>query len=71
MEKSATAPGDYISLYRQAFSQYRAHALWNTREFGEPTLEDTLIVARALRIEGNLDARRLAERIEQACRAAL
>lgn len=39
--------------------------------FEEPTPEDALVVARALRIEGNLDARRLAERIEQACRAAL
>jgi hypothetical protein len=28
-------------------------------------------VARALRIEGNREARRLAEQIEQACRAAL
>ena len=36
-----------------------------------PTPEDALVVARALRIEGNRDARVLAEQIEQACRAAL
>jgi hypothetical protein len=29
------------------------------------------VVARALRIEGNLQARCLAEQIEQACRAAI
>jgi hypothetical protein len=71
MEKSAPAADGYISLYRQAFSQFQAHALWNKRVFEEPTVEDALVVARALRIEGNLDARHLAERIEQACRAAL
>jgi hypothetical protein len=36
-----------------------------------PQPEDALVVARALRIEGNLAARRLAEQIEQVCRAAL
>jgi len=36
-----------------------------------PQPEDALVIARALRIEGNLDARRLAEQIEQACRAAV
>ena len=36
-----------------------------------PTPEDALVVARALRIEGDREARRLAEQIEQACRAAV
>jgi hypothetical protein len=37
----------------------------------QPTPEDALVVARALRIEGDRAARRLAEQIEKACRAAL
>jgi hypothetical protein len=61
---------DYLSLYSRAFAEYRAHALWNMRRLEEPTPEDALVVARALRIEGDLPARRLAEQIEQACRAA-
>lgn len=36
-----------------------------------PTQEDALVIARALRIEGDREARRLAEQIEQACRATL
>ncbi len=36
-----------------------------------PAKEDALVVARALRIEGDREARRLAEQIEQACRAAV
>jgi hypothetical protein len=41
------------------------------RSLEAPTPEDALVVARALRTEGNLRARRLAEQIEQACRAAV
>ena len=48
-----------------------ARALWNKRELEAPTAADALVVARALRIEGNREARQLAERIERACRAAL
>jgi hypothetical protein len=36
-----------------------------------PTKEDALVIARALRIEGDRGARSLAEQIEQACRAAV
>ena len=64
------APADYLTLYRQAFVLYGVRALWNKRLLDEPTPEDALVVARALRIEGDRDARYLAERIEQACRAA-
>jgi len=60
---------DYVSLYNRAFEEYRAHALWHMRRFDEPTAEDALAVARTLRIEGDLSARRLAEQIEQACHA--
>ena len=63
-------PSDLATLYRRAFAEYGTLALWNLRAFDAPTPEDALVVARALRIEGNLAARRLAEQIEQACRAA-
>ncbi len=62
---------DFVSLYRRAFAEYRARALWNKRFLDAPTPADALVVARALRIEGDRDARRLAEEIEQACRAVI
>lgn len=70
MNAEPTNPEDYVSLYRRAFAEYRAMALWNKRMFESPTPEDALVVARALRIEGDRQARQLAERIEQACHAA-
>ena len=62
---------DLAALYRRAFAEYGAQALWNKRSLDSPTPEDALVVARALRIEGDREARRLAEQIEQACRTAL
>jgi len=62
---------DLVSLYRRAFAEYGARALWNKREIETPTPADALVVARALRVEGNREARRLAEQIERACRAAI
>jgi len=59
------------NLYRQAFAEYGAIALWSSRPVSDPTPEDALAITRSLRVEGNLDARRLAERIENLCRAAL
>jgi hypothetical protein len=68
---SENEPGaDFRSLYRRAFRDYGTRALWNKRAIGEPTPEDALVVARALRIHGDLNARRLAEQLEFACRAA-
>jgi hypothetical protein len=64
-------PEDLARLYRRAFAEYGTRALWNKRELQEPTPADALVVARALRVEGNRDARRLAEQIERACRAAV
>lgn len=61
---------DFVSLYRRAFREFGARALWNVRELENPSPEDALVVARYLRVEGNLAARRLAERIEQVCHAA-
>jgi hypothetical protein len=60
---------DFESLYHRAFAEHRVRAIWNVREIEHPTREEALIITRRLRIEGNLDARRLAEQIEQACRA--
>ena len=60
-----------LSLYHRAFAEYGTRALWNKRLLEAPTPEDALVVARALRIEGDREARRLAEQIERACHAAL
>ena len=53
---------DHASLYRRAFAEYGTRALWNKRELEAPTPADALVVARALRIEGDRDARRLANK---------
>lgn len=58
----------YVELYKQAFAKYRARALWNLKNLDNPTPGNALVVARALRIEGDLAARRLAEEIERVCR---
>jgi len=70
MIDSPPNPQDFASLYRRAFAEYGAQALWNKRRLDEPTPEDALVVARALRIEGDREARKLAEQIEKACHAA-
>ena len=68
---SETSPAeDYRTLYRRAFEEFGAMALWNLRRISDPTPEHALVIARALRREGNLAARFLAEQIEAACRAA-
>ena len=71
IDEQTTEPEDFRRLYRRAFAEYGTHALWNKRLLDAPTPEDALVVARALRVEGDREARRLAEQIEQACRAAL
>jgi hypothetical protein len=71
MTTEPTQPKDFASLYRRAFAEYGTHALWNKRVLEASTPEDALVIARALRIEGNREARHLAERIERACRAAI
>ena len=63
-------PETFVSLYRRAFANYGTQALWNKRMLDDPTQADALVVARALRIEGDRNARKLAEQIEQACRRA-
>ena len=71
MTTEQTQPDDFCCLYRRAFAEYGTRALWNKRPLEKPTAEDALVVARALRIEGDRVAWRLAEQIEEACRAAL
>ena len=65
------APSEVARLYRQAFSEFGIMALWSTRELPQPTMAAALAITESLRVEGNLAARRLAERIEALCRAAL
>jgi hypothetical protein len=71
MGVETTTQPEFERLYHQAFRDYEVHALWNLRELEHPSAAEALAITRQLRIEGDLNARRLAERIEQACRAAL
>ncbi|HEY0420524.1 MAG TPA: hypothetical protein VGC80_13490 [Acetobacteraceae bacterium] len=64
-------PPLFVSLYRRAFREYGAAALWSSAPVPDPTPADALAITRSLRVEGNLAARRLAEEIEAACRAAV
>ncbi len=65
------APEEVEALYRQAFRDFGALALWSSRPRAHPTAADALAITRSLRVEGNREARQLAERIEDLCRAAL
>jgi hypothetical protein len=65
------ASDEVARLYRQAFADFGARALWNWRVMEPPTLTQALAVADSLKSEGNLQARALAVEIERACRAAL
>lgn len=69
MNTEREPPEDLASLYRQAFAEYGAHALWNMRPVEDPTPADALAITKALRTHGRMDGRRLAERIEELCRA--
>jgi hypothetical protein len=64
------APEEIAVLYRQAFTEFGSRALWSSRPLPNPTLASALAITESLRVEGDLNARRLAERIEAACRAA-
>ena len=70
MSKEPEKPEDFATLYRRAFKDFGASALWSSRAVLNPTPEDALAITRSLRLEGDLRARRLAEQIEQACRGA-
>jgi len=70
MSEKPEKPEDFAALYRRAFVDFGATALWSSRPVPDPTPEDALAITRSLRVEGDLRARRLAELIEQACRRA-
>jgi hypothetical protein len=71
MGNQTQLPETLERLYRRAFNEYGARALWFMRALEHPAPDDALVVARALRISGDREARRLAEQIEQTCRAAV
>ena len=71
MTPDPAEPQNFVSLYRLAFEQFGASALWSSRAVPDPTPADALAITRSLRVEGNLQARHLAEQIEQAGRAAI
>ncbi len=60
---------EFAALYRRAFADYGARALWNLRLLDDPTPADALAITAALRTHGGMDGRRLAEQIEGLCRA--
>jgi hypothetical protein len=62
---------ELIGLYRRAFAEFGGRALWNVKEFENPTVEQVLAITRQLRTEGDMNARRLAERIERVAGAHL
>ncbi len=70
MTQEPDAPEDYAALYRRAFAEFGTIALWSSRPVPDPTPADALAITRSLRVEGNMDSRRLAEAIERACRDA-
>lgn len=70
MTDAAAPVANYRTLYARAFDEFGAMALWNTRRLDDPSPADALVVAKALRVDGNRAARYLAEAIEQASRAA-
>jgi hypothetical protein len=57
-------------LYRRAFAEYGVVTLWSSRQAKSPTAADVLAITRSLPVEGDLGARRLAERIEELCARA-
>jgi len=62
---------EFVLLYERAFEEFGTMALWSSRQAPDPTPADALAITHSLRVEGNLEARRLAEEIEQACHAAV
>lgn len=62
--------GDFRILYRQAFDVFGTAALWNKARIDNPSAEHALVIARALRLEGDRRARQLAEDIERAVRGS-
>lgn len=60
---------EIATLYDRAFREFGTMALWNIRQQEDPTVADALAITRALRTEGNMAARAMAEQIESLARA--
>jgi hypothetical protein len=52
MSDAPPEPEDFVSLYRRAFVDYGAQALWNMRPIANPTPADALAITKALRTHG-------------------
>ena len=65
------APESVAELYRQAYREFGARSLWSRRASDRPTIAQALVVAESLRRDGDMTTRRLAARIEEACRSAV
>ena len=73
MDTNASSPletDDWKALYHEAFRRFKHRCLWNVRESEDPSPGAALSTARQLRYEGDMAARRFAERIERAIDAA-
>ena len=70
MSADVQRPETLTALYRRAFAEFGTRALWNLCPVDEePTPAQALAITAALRTYGSMDGRRLAEQIEQLCRA--
>ena len=61
---------ELVGLYRRAFSEFGTRALWNMQPVPDPAAADALAITRSLRTHAGMEGRRLAEQIEELCRAA-
>jgi hypothetical protein len=57
MSDTRPKPEDFKSLYRRAFQEFGASALWSSKPVPDPTPEDARAITHGLRVEGNRDAR--------------
>ena len=61
-----TPPQDTLAaLYNKAFAVFGNRALWNIKKINAPTVAEILAITQALRVEGDMRARALAEQIER------
>jgi len=69
MRDMSNEPEQLATLYRRAFAEYGTRALWNMCPVENPTPAAALAITKSLRTHGGMDGRRLAEQIEELCRA--
>jgi hypothetical protein len=70
MDDPTPEPMDVACLYRRAFAEFGASALWSSKPVSDPSLAEALTNTHNLRVEVDLQACRLVEQIERQCRAA-